>query len=77
MMVTLKGPNCHTATEDCTPERPAPHLQDPPIPVLGLAAAEVLITRLVEDMTKTVSDCSEVYFLILVNFGGGLRLLQN
>ena len=48
MMAILKGPNCHTATEDCTQEHPALQLQDPPIPVMGLAVAEVHKTRLVE-----------------------------
>lgn len=46
MTAILKGPNCRTATEDCTQERPAPHLQDPPIPVMGLAVAEVHNARL-------------------------------
>lgn len=59
-MAILKGPNCHTATEDCTQERPAPQLQDPPIPVLGLAVAEVHL-----EMLK--SYYSDMYFVILVN----------
>lgn len=52
MMAILKGPNCHTATEDCTQERPAPQPQDPPIPAVGLAVAEVHNTRLVEVVKK-------------------------
>ena len=56
MMAILKGPNCHTATEDCTRERPAPQLQDPPIPVMGLAVAEVQnIIWLVEVMRRITS----------------------
>ena len=51
MMVIQKEPNCHTATEDCTQQPPAPQLQDPPIPVTGLAAAEVHNTRHVEVIT--------------------------
>ncbi len=53
MMVILKGPNCHTATEDCTQEHPAPQIQDPPIPVMGSAVAEVLIEDLWRSWEKS------------------------
>lgn len=52
MMAILKGPNCHTVTEDCTQEQPAPQLQDPTIPLMGLAVAEVNDTKLAK-----VSNC--------------------
>lgn len=63
-MAILKGPNCPTATEDCTQERPAPLLQDQPIPVMGLAVAEVHNTRLVEVIRKAVAlreTCSDLW----------------
>lgn len=41
MTAILKGPKCHTATEDSTQEHPALPLQDPPFAVTGLAVAEV------------------------------------
>lgn len=49
-MAILKGPKCHTSTEDCTREHPAPQSQDPPIPVMGLAVAEVHNIRCLEVM---------------------------